>query len=65
MNNKVMIFAKYIRSNTPFEEEGLTRGLVYEVKRIDKESHRVYLEGFENTYCTVCFEFYNGTIIKI
>ena len=62
-----MIFAKYIRSNTPFEEEeGLTRGLVYAVKRIDKESHRVYLEGFEdNVYNIKCFEFYKGTKIKV
>ena len=62
-----MIFAKYVRSNQTFgaEEEGLTRGLVYAVKRIDKESHRVYLEGFEKSYCTVCFEFYKGTKIKI
>ena len=60
-----MIFAKYVKSNTPFEEEeGLTRGIVYTVKRIDKENHRVYLEGFEKTYCTVCFEFYKGTKIK-
>ena len=62
----MIIFAKYIRSNTSFgEEEGLTRGNVYAVKRIDKESHRVYLEGFEESYCTVCFDFYKGTKIKI
>lgn len=61
-----MIFAKYVKSNQPFgEEDGLTRGLVYAVKRIDKESHRVYLEGFEESYCTVCFDFYKGTKIKI
>lgn len=61
-----MIFAKYVRSNQTFgEEEGLTRGLVYAVTRIDKESHRVYLEGFEESYCTVCFEFYKGTKITI
>ena len=63
-----MIFAKYVRSNQPFglEEEGLTRGFVYAVKRIDKERQRVCLEGFEdNTYNIKCFEFYKGTKIKI
>ena len=61
-----MIFAKYVKSNQPFgEEDGLTRNLVYVVKRIDKESHRVYLKGFEESYCTVCFDFYEGTKIKI
>lgn len=63
-----MIFAKYVRSNQPFglEEEGLTRGLVYAVKGIDKERHRVYLEGFEdNSYNIKCFEFYKGTKITV
>lgn len=62
-----MIFAKYVRSNQIFEEEeGLKRGLIYAVKRIDKESHRVYLEGFkDNVYNIKCFEFYKATKIKI
>ena len=61
-----MIFAKYVKSNQTFgEEEGLTRGLLYTVKRINKENHRVYLEGFEESYPTVCFNFYEGKKIKI
>ena len=61
-----MIFAKYVKSNQPFgEEDGLTRGLLYAVKRINKENHRVYLEGFEESYSTVCFNFYEGKQIKI
>lgn len=56
-----MIFAKYIRSNQVYgEEDGLTRGSIYQVKRMDKTSYLVYLEGFDKPYNRTCFEYYEA-----
>lgn len=56
-----MIFAKYIRSNQiGCEEDGLTRGSIYQVKRMDKTSYVVYLEGFDKPYNRTCFEYYEA-----
>lgn len=56
-----MIFAKYVRSNQiGCEEDGLTRGSIYQVKRMDKTSYLVYLEGFDEPYNRTCFEYYEA-----
>lgn len=61
-----MIFAKYVWSNQiGCEEDGLTRGSIYQVKLIDKRSYLVYLEGFDKPYNRKCFEYYEGKKINI
>ncbi len=61
-----MIFAKYVKSNRTFgEEEGLIRGCIYQVRRINKENYQVYLKGFNKSYNRKCFEFYEGKKINI